>query len=204
MIKTIGRHKVTNASIDDKIVDTMLAGEKVSVFYSDPPWGDGNLKYWVTMNKKMTGAIYNLLTYRQLIGRISSLIKCYVDGQVFIETGPRWGQETIDAISGLVGGIRVYRLKYKSGSKMLENLLIYGTTGAQHKPMQFDPTGMHGLDVPRRCIESIATPGGIVLDPCCGMGYTARSAVAAGMAFRGNEFNAKRLQKTIDFLNSTI
>jgi hypothetical protein len=28
----------------------------------------------------------------------------------------------------------------------------------------------------------------------------ARAAVNAGMRFRGNEFNAKRLQKTIDFL----
>ena len=40
MIKTIGRHKVTNASIDDKIVDTMLAGEKVSVTVAD-----GELKF---------------------------------------------------------------------------------------------------------------------------------------------------------------
>lgn len=171
--------------------------------YSDPPWGDGNLRYWATMNRKMTGKEFAPLTYKVLIDRIIDLIRKYVDGHVFIETGLRWEQETIAAIQGLVTGIRTYRLQYRSGSKMLQNVMIYGVTDTRHAPMTFDPTGMTGHEVSRRCIESVAIPDGIVLDPCCGMGYSARAAVQAGMRFRGNEFNAKRLQKTIDFLKGT-
>lgn len=44
MIQTIGPHKVTNASVEQPEVDQMLVGERVSILYSDPPWGDGNLK----------------------------------------------------------------------------------------------------------------------------------------------------------------
>jgi hypothetical protein len=200
MIKEIGLHKVTNASIDDPIVDQMLAGEKVHVMYSDPPWGDGNLRYWVTMNKKMTGNEYKPLTYDALINRIVDLIQNHVDGHVFIETGLKWEAETIEKIQGLVHNIRTYRLQYKSGSRMLENVLIYGVTDTSHPLMDFDPSGMSGVAVPTKCIEAVAKPNAIALDACCGMGYTARAAVNAGMRFRGNEFNAKRLQKTIDFL----
>ena len=204
MIQTIGQHKITNDSIESPIVDSMLAGEKVDILYSDPPWGDGNLKYWATMNKKMTGKEFKPLTYSALITRIVGLIHNYVDGHVFIETGTKWETETIDAIQGLVKNIRVYRLQYRSGSKMLENVMIYGVTDTRHPMMQFDPSGMSGFEVPKQCIASVATLGGIVLDPCCGMGYSAKAAVGAGMRFRGNEFNAKRLQKTIDFLKSTV
>jgi predicted methyltransferase len=42
---------------------------------------------------------------------------------------------------------------------------------------------------------------GIVLDPMCGMGYTAQAAIKYGLAFRGNELNSVRLQKTIDRLH---
>jgi hypothetical protein len=200
MIKTIGAHKITNASIDDPIVDSLLAGEKIDIFYSDPPWGDGNLKYWVTMNKKMTGREFTPLTYTALIDRITGLIKNHVHGHVFIETGKAWEAETVQALNGLVHGVRTYKLLYKSGSKMLENVLIYGVTDPSIPRMNFDPTGMSGLAVVNKCIEAVATPNGIVCDPCCGMGYSARAAVKNGMRFRGNEFNAKRLQKTIDFL----
>lgn len=200
MIQTIGQHKITNDTIESPVVDAMLAGEKVDVFYADPPWGDGNLKYWVTLNKKHTGKEFVPLTYSALIDRITGLIKNYVDGHVFIETGLKWEEETVAALQGIVKNINVYRLKYRSGKDLRENVLIYGVTNTQHQTMKFDPTGMSGFAVPKKCVESVAKPGGIVFDPTCGMGYTAKAAVQAGMRFRGNEFNAKRLQKTIDFL----
>lgn len=42
---------------------------------------------------------------------------------------------------------------------------------------------------------------GAVFDPCCGKGYTARAAVAAGMKFRGIELNPKRAAVTIGWLS---
>lgn len=200
MIKVIGDHKVTNASIEDPIVDRMLAGEKVNIFCSDPPWGDGNLKYWATMNRKMSGREFTPINYETLIGRIRELITRYVDGHVLLDTGIRWEQQTIEMLVPVVHRIRSFRVRYRSGSRMLECVTLAGVTDPSYPDMPFDPTGMHGYEVPRRCVQSVATPGGIVFDPCCGMGYAAKAAVASGMRFRGNEFNPVRLAKTIKFL----
>src|SRR5690348_15319918 len=94
----IGPHKVTNVSIERLEVNSMLSGETVDILYSDPPWGDGNLKYWAAMNKKMSGREFTPISYEALIERFRELIECYVDGHVLIETGLRWQQQTIDMI----------------------------------------------------------------------------------------------------------
>jgi hypothetical protein len=191
-------------SIESPALDQMLAGERVSVLYSDPPWGDGNLAYWATMNKKMTGEVVKPIRYSTLMERIRGLIARYVSGHVFIETGVRWEQETIDALAGAVYNVRSYRTVYKSGSNMLPNVILVGTTSPSIPRSPIDPSGMSGVALPTACVRSVAVPGGILLDPCCGMGYSARAAVAAGMVFRGNELNAKRLAKTVRFLEGAV
>jgi DNA modification methylase len=204
MIQTIGEHKITNASIEDSIVDSMLTGEKIRILYSDPPWGTGNLKYWVTMNKKMTGKDFAPLTYDKLLDRIKDLTTKYVDGHVFIEIGVKWEKEVTEHMSTYLTNIEKFVMLYRSGSKMLPCLMMYGATDPKYKfnTQIYDPTNKTGADVSKNCIKAVAEEGAIVLDPCCGMGYTARAAVANKMQFRGNEFNSKRLQKTIDFLHS--
>ena len=52
----------------------------------------------------------------------------------------------------------------------------------------------------RAAITPFTTAGQTVLDPCCGMGYTAKFALENNLIFRGNEINGKRLQCTIDKL----
>lgn len=203
MIHRIGEHMVAHESIESPVLDEMLGGERVHVFYSDPPWGDGNLKYWATINRRMTGREFAPLSYSSLVARIVSLIASHVDGHVFVETGPKWERETKDALSSVLHSVVTYPLKYRSGGDLLPNVLLYGVTGEQHATMKFDPSGMHGYEVPKRCVAAVKTPGGVVLDPCCGMGYSAKAAVAAGMRFRGNEFNEQRLQKTIAFLRKS-
>ena len=89
---TIGPHKVTCGSLISGELDTMLAGERVDILYSDPPWGDGNLAYWQTMNKKMTGSDVPQVKHDQMYDRILDLINRYVQGFVFLETGMRWGE----------------------------------------------------------------------------------------------------------------
>src|SRR5215813_12911284 len=199
---TIGPHKVTCGSLISPAVDAMLAGERVNILYSDPPWGDGNLAYWQTMNRKMTGAIVPQVKHSELYDRILQLIARYVDGFVFVETGLRWRDYVMDRLrgAGLVN-LSAHGLKYRSGSKQLENVLIAAGTSPAYQ-FNFNPSPYRGAELPRHVVASVATPGGIVFDPCCGMGYSARAAVAAGMQFRGNELNRKRLDKTIAFLTA--
>ena len=203
MITTIGNHKITCQSIESPEVDAMLSGEKVRVLYSDPPWGDGNMKYWVTMNKKMTGKAFSPLSYDQLLTRIEQLIDRYVDGFVFIETGPRWVDQLLQRFERRYFGVQSVSMKYSG--KHVCWLVGASTSRAYKYPADFQALGkLTGAPVPRTAVGAVSVPNGIVLDPCCGMGYTARAAVAAGMRFRGNEFNAKRLQKTINFLQGTV
>lgn len=197
-----GKHKVTNASIADTDIDNMLQNERVSILYSDPPWGDGNLNYWATMNQKMNGQKVTQLTYDQLIFRLNQLIHTYVDGYVFIETGVRWENELAKALEQTTKEIKIFRTLYRSGSRILENSLIAGVTNARYH-INANPTGMTGYPVPLHCIQSCNVSNGVVLDPCCGLGYTARAAIECNLSFRGNEFNLKRLQKTIAILQKS-
>jgi hypothetical protein len=205
MILSVGTHRVTNASIEDPVIDEMLKGVKIDILYSDPPWGDGNMKYWVTLNKKMTGKSFIPLTYQSLINRIFDLATKYVSGYVCIETGLRWEQKLISEMNSRnMHHIKSFLLQYKSGSKMIDNVMVVCGTSEQYN-FPFDGYKIlypyYGKDLVNYVISQI--PGKTVLDPCCGMGYTANAAVNNCKTFFGNEFNSKRLDKTITILESS-
>jgi len=198
----IGNHRVTCGNIADAQVDIMLAGEKVDVLYCDPPFG--NMTYWQTLAKRQTGAAPTQITHEQLYDRMVGLIRRYVFGWVFIETGIKFqGYATHRLEEAGLKNIRSHVLKYQSGSSLLENIFLCGSTLANSPPFTFDPTPFRGAALPRNVVQQVAVKGGILLDPCCGMGYSARAAVANGMRFRGNEFNQHRLNSTIEFLRKT-
>ena len=52
--------------------------------------------------------------------------------------------------------------------------------------------------------QMLPTNADVVLDPMCGMGYTAQATAGMGLTFRGNELNATRLRKTIDRLQKSL
>ncbi len=202
---TIGQHRVTHGNVDDAQVDQMLAGERVWTLYSDPPWGDGNMEYWRTMNRKMTGEDVPQISHDRMLWRFRDLITKYVDGYAFIETGLRWQQPWVENLkaSGLVN-LQTVRVFYGSSSKLYENVLICGSRPGVPAPLLDGAEKLRGLPLPTKCLGAVARPRAIVLDPCCGMGYTARAAVANGMIFRGNELNASRLAKTVAHLQGTV
>ena len=202
MIKVIGKHKVKHSNVMLGI-DDLMAGQKADVMYSDPPWGQGNLNYWQTINKRHTGTTPEEINLDAFINQIFSIAKKHSKGVVFIEYGMKWEKQII-SYGESHGLIHIGRAtpKYKAGSVFLPlHLHIF------HREVVVMPedyflsiNDTFGIETLRRAIDPFVVPDGIALDPCCGMGYTARIAVENGMAFRGNELNAKRLQKTIDFL----
>jgi tRNA G10 N-methylase Trm11 len=179
-------------------VDAMLAGQSVDIFYCDPPWGDNSLSYWKGMNRRMTGAVVPQLTHDELYDRFIDLIKRYVRGYVFIETGPRWVAYVAERLK-IFRDVQTYSLTYDAGPDLPCGIICATTLETPWK-LSFDPGPYRGAELVRRIVADVAKPGGIVLDPCCGMGYTARAAVAAKMRFRGNELNQARLDKTIAYL----
>tara|TARA_R110000744_G_scaffold300441_1_gene409572 strand:+ start:474 stop:1103 length:630 start_codon:yes stop_codon:yes gene_type:complete len=194
----IGKHTVSNEDVQHVDFNKLLEGSKAHILYTDPPWGDGNMKYWCTLNKRHTGQEIEAMSYKTLIKIIKDMIKNHVDGYVFLETGNKWLDETLEDVKDVIYNEKVYSLRYKSGSKLLTNPVIVGTTNPNLVLPNLDALegaiDEHSLKI---AIPLLAKEGAILLDPTCGMGNSARSAIQNKMRFVGNEFNSKRLEKTI-------
>lgn len=199
-MKQIGPHRLTNGSLTDPQVDSLFEGRHATVFYSDPPWGDGNLEYWATLCERHTGTHPDQVSHKELTDRILELIDRHVAGHIFLEVGLRWKQAWLDRLAKYQP--TAYSVWYRSGSRMLENVLIAGCTHG--RPVTLIPNRFSGAALSDYCVKQVALPGEVVFDPCCGMGYSARAAVKNGMVFYGNELNASRLAKTEAFLTKAV
>ena len=116
MITQINNHRVQHGNIMDGIEELMM-NQKADFIYSDPPWGQGNLRYWQTMNKKMNNVERNDVLYTDFIKHFFSLIYEYSKDKVVIEYGCQWNQDIVDISKRLGfkhnGSTICY---YKSGS----------------------------------------------------------------------------------------
>ncbi len=195
----IGPHRVAQACITTPMLESMLSGRTVDVLYCDPPWGDAAAGYFRTLNRKMTGADSAPVPAGVILDRIFELINRFVKGHVFIEYGRRW-RSAMEARFSSLHNAQVFESFYRAGNKILPCLTFYGCTlptGNFHPEVREDLIGYGQVC---RAVESVAVPGGLLLDPCCGMGFSARAAIDNGMVFYGSELNAKRLDKTIALL----
>jgi hypothetical protein len=196
----IGQHKVSQGNIAGAQVNEMLAGEKVYTLYSDPPWGDSYLKMFQTHTYKATGVRPPQINHTELCQRYADLVSKYVTDYVFIETSYKCADEMIEHIGKHTSSHIVKDMTYGNG---LKAVLICFTIGNAVMP-EFDIRGLKQLPFVKTVLNSIKKDNAIILDPCCGAGYTAKATLFHNMIFRGNELNPARLQKTIEFLNENI
>lgn len=171
-------------------VGQLMSGEKADIVYSDPPWGQGNLTYWRTHNGERSTTEWG--PFLQMFCTIADG-HLKADGHLFVEMGLRWVDDLAAAFAAL-GRSEAQRWRCLYGNPKLPNALWYSGPG---KPA--DVTGLSGVTMTRTALRSVATPGSLVLDPCCGKGMTARTAMPLGMRFRGNELNPKRAAVTIQW-----
>lgn len=202
MITQIGNHRVKHGDLMNGI-DDLMEGRKAFIFYSDPPWGQGNLNYWQTINNRMTGAERTQINLGSFLEKVFELATKHTSDWVFIEYGIKW-KDLIISMGEKYGLVHlgVAEPKYRSGSKLLPlNLHIFNKNKVRLEDGYLEAiSGTHGFETLRKAVLPISKAGELILDPSCGMGFTAKVGVEAGMVFRGNELNEKRLQKTIDFL----
>jgi len=128
MIQQFGIHKVTNANVADPIVREMLRGEVVDILYSDPPWGEGNAKYWATIAKRHMGQDVRQIPCREILTNIFGLVKRHVRGHVFIEYGCKWQEELMGLF---VSNVRCFHRQYYAGSRLLPCITVYGSTSPE-------------------------------------------------------------------------
>lgn len=194
-MQIIGKHKVTNLSIENPSIEQLFVGEpKASIFYSDPPWG--NVEYWTTIMQKQTGTKPPAISFDLLLKRVIQLAAQNCSGMVFIEQGLRWQKQVVDEmLNNGLHSIRTYELTYEAGKYAFISAAVPGAVDSGYVP----PDVMGGA-LSSDVIKHHAVAGGIVFDPCCGMGYSARAAVGSNMRFFGNELNPARLAKTVKVL----
>jgi len=207
MIIEVKQHRVKHGDVMQLAVpNNLLPNEKAHIFYSDPPWGKGNIAYWQTMNVKMNEGVQRSdIEYNAFVKQIFNLAAVYTkdDGIVFIEYGCKWADDIIN-MAKTYGLLHIATAKplYRSGSKLLPlDLHIFSKRPITLENGYLDAIcDTYGLDTLRQAVRPFVKPLEIIFDPCCGMGYCAQIAIENNMAFRGNELNRARLQKTINRL----
>jgi hypothetical protein len=170
----------------------VLQGEKADIVYSDPPWGSGNLKYWRTMNKENIEVDWEefLLLFCSIVASNTK-----TGAEIFVEMGCRWVDQLAEQMSAV--GIReTQRIEctYRGGAKRYPNILWHSGTD-----IDLDYRD-GGVTMTREVLASVVLPGGVVFDPCCGKGMTAKCAFRLGMGFVGIELNPKRAATALEIV----
>lgn len=199
MIDQIGRHRVKCGDVMNGI-DDLMQGEKADFIYSDPPWGQGNLRYWQTINKRHTGKGPSEISYIEFLPHFFNTVGKFCKDVCCIEYGQRWREDLI-VESSKVGfkSHGVFASLYQASKLLPLDIHVFSKSGSVHIPDNFADKLLEcrGQQVVKYVFETLLPDGAkVVLDPMCGMGYTAQAACDNGLTFYGNELNEKRLEKT--------
>lgn len=200
MIKKIGKHAVQHSDIMNTDLKDLMGGMQADFMYSDPPWGQGNLRYWQTMNKKMTGAERNDPDYTDFLNHYFDLVAEFAKDRIVVEYGIQWADDVIKICESR--GFKhqtTFKSIYASQNLPLD-IHFFSKTGTM--PIPDDTEAFCSVTKGYKLVSGLGSRlipdnAELILDPCCGMGYSAQLAIDNGLAFRGNELNEARLQKTI-------
>lgn len=205
---TIGPHRVRHGDLrDEGAIDELMQGEVADFIYGDPPWGAGNLNYWQTLNKKHTGAVPVKVDYDSFQDLyFKTVFDCTKDVAI-IEYGQRWREGIIAMAEGMgFHHIGVTDSTYTSQRMPMDvHMLSKSGNAEMTNEVRACCFNYFGYKLVREMFKILVPKEtAIVMDPTCGMGWTARACIENGIAFRGNELNSKRLSKTIARLEKSL
>jgi hypothetical protein len=188
----VGRHRLLCGDLTQGACFWLMGGVRADVVYSDPPWGPGNQKYWHTMNDRGSAPRTDWPVFLAAFCKTCAAF-AKPEGWIFVEMGLRWIDE-LDAAMAAVGrpAKRRWAITYGPRSRPLPNTLsLYGEFD-----LRVDLAEPHGESPTRQVLGAVVRPGVTVLDPCTGLGMTARTTHRLGGTFFGLELNPRRLERT--------
>lgn len=207
MITDIGKHRVQCADVMGGI-DSLMQGKQADFVYSDPPWGQGNLKYWQTINKRHTGREPNEINYAEFLPHYFNMVSKYVKDICVIEYGVSWREDVIKvAYDEGFKSLGVFTSMYQASKLLPLDIHVFSKSGNVKIPTEFEAKCLEfkGIHVVKYIFSALLPDDAeLVLDPMCGMGYTAQATIDYGRTFYGNELNKKRLNKTIERLKKSV
>ena len=185
----VGRHRLICLDMETPAAADWWRDQQLQVFYSDPPWDQGNAQAFRTKAGSDRRAAYTAL-----MGAIAD-VAARADQAVFVELGVNktapW-----DAAAA-ARGIPFARLHHVLYDKPPRPSLVW-QGGALPVGVQLE--GQTGDEVVRRALFPWSDSGATVADTCCGLGMTARICHKLGLRFVGSELHPRRLANTIDWL----
>lgn len=192
---TIGRHRLMVGDVTNGALATLMAGEKADLVYGDPPWGQALLTSFATMAK--TTPRYPWRGFLDVLAAAIAGVR-KPEAPVFLEMGCRWERDLVNAMALVQLPLRrrwdVFYGSRKKPSPSL--LLLFGPTDVEVTM----PDPPLGEPVTRAALAAVVREGTVVLDPCTGLGMTARITHSLGGNFRGLELNPERLEKATTWL----
>lgn len=191
----IGRHRLMAGDVTAGALSTLMGGELADVVYGDPPWGQALLTAFATM----AGGAPRLAWMEFLDALAVAIVGARKpEAPVFLEMGCRWERDLVSTMRAIGLPLRRrWEVTYGSRSKPRPSLLLlFGPTDVAVRM----PDPPFGEPVTRAALLPVVREGTVVLDPCTGLGMTARITHALGGSFRGLELNPTRLERTAAWL----
>ena len=205
-IQYIGPHRVRHGNVMDSAGIAQLMGNDLAdIYYSDPPWGKGNLNFWSTKNRKDTGQEVVQPELSDFLDHIFTMAAKYTRGIFLLEYGTRWDGDIISRASRFGFTNHGYCTPVYGKPARPLHLFLFANRPISVPAGYFQSLdNTTGFETVKRATAPFAKPGGIAVDLCCGLGYTAKMALYYGMKFRGNELNSARLAETIKKLEAGV
>ncbi len=202
----IGRHRLLVGDVTTGVTTTMLGpselsvlmdGELADVVYVDPPWGPAILKSFAKAAGKSS------LPWRGFLDKFAESVAAIAkpEAPIFVEMGERWTDDLDEAMALFRRPLRRrWRTTYGSRKDARPaTVALYGVENHVAEGVSFCDTP-HGEEVTRELLKAVVGPALVVLDPCTGLGMTARVTHSLGGCFRGLELNPARLEETARWL----
>ncbi len=199
----LGQHRFVCADITLFGLGDLMAGDLADVAYSDPPWGPRNQQYWHTMNRRGSEP---QTSWPAFLDTFAAICRTHTTpfAPIFVEMGLRWMGD-LDRAMGKFDLFPQKRWDILYGPKkspLPNTLTLYASSKrAVEDSGAFDivmPELPHGEPVTKAVLSAVVKPGDVVLDPCTGLGMTARITHKLGGVFRGSELNRARLLRAIE------
>lgn len=191
----VGPHLLLCGDLERHDHRRLLEGRAVDVMYADPPWDAGNARAFRT--KAGDG---RRVDFPALLAAVADATR-FVRAVVFLEMGLRSFDLMVSTMQG-AGLHTAGQWLVWYGRPPRPNMLWAGARGPVHAwRSDVIVDGKGGEPVPEWALSHAERSGWkTVLDPCIGLGMTARVAHRHGLQVLGMELHPKRLAVTIAWL----
>lgn len=190
----IGLHSIACGDLTTGATELVMQKDLADVIYTDPPWGPGLHTFFHTK-----AGIEPKTSWPDFLKSLSETCAKYrkKEAPVFIEMGLKWV-------------LALHQAMHEVGLEPLRQWTVYYGPKSSPRPNSLTLFGVDlditlpdppcGEVVTKQVLRSVVKPGMLVLDPCAGLGMTARSTLACKGLFRGVELVQDRAERTASWI----